>query len=168
MASALFAVAPVATPSNLVLSAADKLPAAAVVAAVMLIAGVAPPEDTIGAVPETLVTPPPPPPPLPSTAPSLFSTRKPASCTYSSLLFTGKTIRPSSRTAAPSKTCTVKVTDAVSALNTLKYFNCRRDPVAGAATTSTAVTPLVAIVSEPGVSVEASLARSAQLAIIGG
>jgi hypothetical protein len=37
-------------------------PAARVVAAEILIAGVAPPEDAIGAVPLTLETPPPPPP----------------------------------------------------------------------------------------------------------
>ena len=51
------AVAPVAIPSNFVLSAADIEPAALVVAALILIAGVAPPVDTIGSVPVTLVTP---------------------------------------------------------------------------------------------------------------
>ena len=49
-------------PSNFVLSLADIEPAADVVAAEMLIAGVLPPEETIGAVPVTPVTDPPPPP----------------------------------------------------------------------------------------------------------
>ena len=42
--------------SNLVLSAELILPATLVVAAEILISGVAPPEDTIGAVPDTPVT----------------------------------------------------------------------------------------------------------------
>ena len=49
--------APDAIPSSLVLSAALMLPAAEVVAAVIEIAGVDPPEDTIGEVPLTLETP---------------------------------------------------------------------------------------------------------------
>jgi hypothetical protein len=55
----VFAVAPVATPSSFVLSAEDMLPAASVVAALIEIAGVVPPELTMGAVPVTDVTPPP-------------------------------------------------------------------------------------------------------------
>ena len=46
-------------PSSLVLSADDMDPAAEVVAAVMLMAGVVPPLETIGAVPVTEDTPPP-------------------------------------------------------------------------------------------------------------
>ena len=49
-------VAPLATPSSLVLSAADIEPAAEVVAAVMPIAGAVPPVDVMGAVPVTSVT----------------------------------------------------------------------------------------------------------------
>ena len=45
-------------PSNFVLSAELIEPAADVVAAEILIAGVAPPEETIGVVPVTEVTPP--------------------------------------------------------------------------------------------------------------
>ena len=56
VASAELAVAPDATPSSLVLSLLDIEPAALVVAALMLIAGVAPPLLLIGAVPLTLVT----------------------------------------------------------------------------------------------------------------
>jgi hypothetical protein len=52
----VLAVAPVATPSNFVLSAALILPAALVVASLMDMAGAVPPELTIGAVPVTPVT----------------------------------------------------------------------------------------------------------------
>ena len=52
----VFAVAPVAIPSNLLLSAALIDPAAEVVAAVIEIVGVTPPLETIGAVPETEAT----------------------------------------------------------------------------------------------------------------
>ena len=48
-----FTSAPAAIPSSLVLSAALIEPATVVVAAVMLMAGVVPPDDTIGAVPVT-------------------------------------------------------------------------------------------------------------------
>ena len=56
VASELFAVALVAMPSSLLLSVADIEPAAPVVAALIEMAGVAPPLLTIGAVPVTLVT----------------------------------------------------------------------------------------------------------------
>ena len=52
----VFAVAPVAIPSNFVLSAELILPAALVVAALIEIAGAVPPDETIGAVPLTAVT----------------------------------------------------------------------------------------------------------------
>ena len=51
-----FTSAPLAMPSSLVLSALDIDPAAEVVAALMEIAGVVPPEDEIGAMPVTEVT----------------------------------------------------------------------------------------------------------------
>ena len=51
-----FTSAPVAMPSNFVLSAEDIEPAALTVDAVMEIAGLAPPLETIGAVPVTAVT----------------------------------------------------------------------------------------------------------------
>ena len=56
VASALLAVAAVAIPSSFVLSALDIEPATLVVAAEIEMAGVAPPDETIGAVPVTLVT----------------------------------------------------------------------------------------------------------------
>ena len=67
--------------ANWVLSAADIEPAALVVAAVILIAGVLPPEETIGAVPVTAVSVPPPP-PLPPPPPPMPDKLVPVTATH--------------------------------------------------------------------------------------